>query len=235
MQDTLQKDEKGFTLIEIIVTIVFLALVSLPLLMYFTDSVRHSSRTKQEQNAVVVAQDTLEELKNADYNLDTPAGATTASALYPSSEPWKVLGAEPAPDATAEGGLPIYNSGYDLWRKAKTNGTAYKVKAHIQPIHEVTNSLSGSPTTESYKEIDTSAIAMDSTKDVISKETSTHITNAKGYFFGLHAASGSIDPVVTADYIADRLVRTIQICLEPDASEADHILTTVRYLSLIHI
>lgn len=51
----LWKENKGFTLIEIVITTVVLATISIPLLAYFSESMRHSARTKQQQNAVVAA------------------------------------------------------------------------------------------------------------------------------------------------------------------------------------
>ena len=57
----LWKENKGFTLIEIVITTVVLATISIPLLAYFSESMRHSARTKQQQNAVVAAQDAVEE------------------------------------------------------------------------------------------------------------------------------------------------------------------------------
>ena len=66
----LWKENKGFTLIEIVITTVVLATISIPLLAYFSESMRHSARTKQQQNAVVAAQDAVEELKNASFSLD---------------------------------------------------------------------------------------------------------------------------------------------------------------------
>ena len=59
----LWKENKGFTLIEIVITTVVLATISIPLLAYFSESMRHSARTKQQQNAVVAAQDAVEELR----------------------------------------------------------------------------------------------------------------------------------------------------------------------------
>ena len=64
----LWKENKGFTLIEIVITTVVLATISIPLLAYFSESMRHSARTKQQQNAVVAAQDAVEELKNASFS-----------------------------------------------------------------------------------------------------------------------------------------------------------------------
>ena len=59
MKHKIRNENSGFTLIELVITIAVLAVISVPLLMYFTDSMRHSARMKEEQNAVVAAQNVL--------------------------------------------------------------------------------------------------------------------------------------------------------------------------------
>ncbi len=53
----------GFTLIEVILSMAILALVSVPLMKYFSDSLRYSVKTSIQQKATLLAQETLEELK----------------------------------------------------------------------------------------------------------------------------------------------------------------------------
>ena len=55
--------KKGFTLIEVILSMAILALVSVPLLKYFSDSIRHSVKASIQQKATMMAQETIEELK----------------------------------------------------------------------------------------------------------------------------------------------------------------------------
>ena len=45
-------------------TIAILAIVTIPILSYFTDAAKHNARSRQKQNASVLAQDVLEEFKN---------------------------------------------------------------------------------------------------------------------------------------------------------------------------
>ncbi len=56
----------GFTLLEVILSIAILGLITLPLLNYFLDSLKHAARTAQQQKATLLAQDTIESLKAYD-------------------------------------------------------------------------------------------------------------------------------------------------------------------------
>ena len=126
----LWKENKGFTLIEIVITTVVLATISIPLLAYFSESMRHSARTKQQQNAVVAAQDAVEELKNASFSLDNDKVADPSAAPKAS---WTV--ASPLPSAPAA---------YDMYKNYTVNGSSYNVVAHVTPKKSVNNVYNGS-------------------------------------------------------------------------------------------
>ena len=49
------RDARGFTLVELILTIAILAIVTIPILSYFTDAAKHNARSRQKQNATVLA------------------------------------------------------------------------------------------------------------------------------------------------------------------------------------
>jgi len=67
--------KKGFTLIEVILSMAILALVSVPLLKYFSDSIRHSVKASIQQKATMMAQETLEELKRQPTLIQKTAGS----------------------------------------------------------------------------------------------------------------------------------------------------------------
>ncbi len=73
------RENGGFTLIEVILSMAILALISLPLLGYFTDSIRYSQLMKQKQLATVMAQETVEMLKAEEVLIDTLEDGTTYS------------------------------------------------------------------------------------------------------------------------------------------------------------
>lgn len=54
---------KGFTLIEVIISMTILAMVFIPLMKYFSDSLKHSALTAKRQQATILAQSLAEQLK----------------------------------------------------------------------------------------------------------------------------------------------------------------------------
>jgi len=63
MKKRMRTGNKGFTLIEVILSIAILSLISVPLINYFTDSLKYSVKTREKQNATLTAQETIEFLK----------------------------------------------------------------------------------------------------------------------------------------------------------------------------
>lgn len=215
MLQKIRKDNNGFTLIEIVVTTVVLAIFSIPLLMYFTDAVRQSVRTKQQQNAVVAAQNVLEELKVSDYSLDTPDKLTaTAGSVQPG---WSL---ETAPDAAGK---------YEVSKLYTVNKTTYRVKAAITPSKEVQNAAGN---TVKYQDV--SIPSMNSTKDVIATESGGFDADASFYFYSLYAQyceknGVTKDSSITESVMKTHLQRDIHVKLEKDTAKADHIKVTVSY------
>ena len=154
-------------MIEIVITTVVLATISIPLLAYFSESMRHSARTKQQQNAVVAAQDAVEELKNASFSLDNDKVADPSAAPKAS---WTV--ASPLPSAPAA---------YDMYKNYTVNGSSYNVVAHVTPKKSVNNVYNGSNGLYDRNLSYSKAIipSMDSNKDLISTETAQYLSDAK--------------------------------------------------------
>ena len=66
MKKKMRTGNGGFTLIEVLLSIAILALISVPLIKYFTDSLGYSVKTQEKQNATLAAQQTIEFLKAQD-------------------------------------------------------------------------------------------------------------------------------------------------------------------------
>lgn len=71
MKKESNRENAGFTLIEVILSMAILALISLPLLGYFTDSIRYSRLMEQKQSATALAQQTMESLKAEEVLITT--------------------------------------------------------------------------------------------------------------------------------------------------------------------
>lgn len=81
-EEKLNKADGGFSLIEVIIAIVILALVTIPLLSYFTDSLQHSVRMARQQRATLAAQEVTESLKSVNRLIEKPDGETAYSVPY---------------------------------------------------------------------------------------------------------------------------------------------------------
>ena len=56
----------GFSLVEVILAMAILAILAIPLLNYFVESMKYNARMSQEQHATLLAQETVEDLKSQD-------------------------------------------------------------------------------------------------------------------------------------------------------------------------
>lgn len=224
MRKRFWEEDRGFTLIEIVITIVVLALISIPMLAYFSDAMKHTARTKEQQNAVVAAQNIVEELKDADYSLDADKVSDIKAAP---AKGWTVA-SSPAPTSAS--------ASYEMYTSRSINGKSYNVVAKVTPkksVDNVYNSATGAyDATLDYSE----AIipSMDSTKDVISTETSKHLSDATIRFLSLYSNYcrkknvAQDESKVNDAIIRDHLKRNIKISIE-QAVTAGEVLVTVSY------
>ena len=75
-------DNKGFSLLEVILSVAILAIISIPLLMYFVDSMKYSALMEKKQQATTFAQSIVEDLKGQEQLIVKPVGETHYSVPY---------------------------------------------------------------------------------------------------------------------------------------------------------
>lgn len=61
---TRKLNNKGMSLLEVVIAMVILVLISLPLLKYFTDSIKYTAKMEEKQEAVLYAQQLVEDMNN---------------------------------------------------------------------------------------------------------------------------------------------------------------------------
>ena len=115
----LQQDDRGFSLIEVIMAVAILALVTLPIINYFTYSGVRTSDARDKQTATVVAENVLDELNSYD-NFEQIESIASNGAV--GAENWTVV-----PDPSD----PVKFTYTDLTKKIKINGFNYEAKVHI--------------------------------------------------------------------------------------------------------
>lgn len=81
-----RKQSKGFTLIEVIISMAILAIIVVPLLNYFVTSAQYNTRAKTKQNATVLAQSILEKCKDKSLEDIAKSFQTTADELNLANE-----------------------------------------------------------------------------------------------------------------------------------------------------
>lgn len=207
------RDQRGFTLVELILTIAILAIVTIPILSYFTDAAKHNARSREKQNASVMAQDVLEEFKNTSYSLDDPN-------LVCSAQPdWTVAA---TPDANGE---------YTLTQNKAVDKNSFKVTAQIKPLNKVVPAATAIPKNYEKYVIGT----MDSSKDVMSSEHGQTLTSASYAFANKHAAAYANAPgaatatPMPAEELKKNLDCSIIISAKEDSAKPGNDIISVKY------
>lgn len=146
----LKQDQAGFSLLEVILSVAILAIISIPLLSYFSESMKYNSKMAQKQHATTLAQEVLESLKNEDELMQDPGPGYTIPFL---TNQGYVL--DPATDTLDAKGM----GKADFYGDAGAIGKDYDVVIHVNTA-----------TTESAKKIP-QILASDDTKDVLAMES----------------------------------------------------------------
>ncbi len=76
---------KGFSLIEVILSMTLIALVSVPLMSFFTQSMGYSAETAKSQESTLLAQEIMENFKSLDTLVELTFDETTFSSHFSSS------------------------------------------------------------------------------------------------------------------------------------------------------
>ena len=211
--------KKGFTLIEIIITVAVLAIISIPLFQYFTEAAKQNARMKSQQNAMLAAQNTLEELKAERISITSPAALTLGTGVVSGSAVSRDWMIQATPN-------PSKNGEYTVKRSCTLNGGSYTVTAKVTPVKEVKNS-SGTVT---YQDMEIPK--MDSSKDIIASERGTADVNAQMQFYKWYSAycdNHGLAKTITPAYFRDKLSKKVCIKLEKDSAKPTNVLTRVYY------
>lgn len=204
------QDNQGFTLVELILTIAILAIVTIPILSYFTDAAKHNANSRLKQNASVLAQDILENFKNTSYSLDDPSVVCSAQPQWSTKN---------APDADGV---------YTLSQQTTVDKNSFQVEAEITPVKEVTKTVPAD-SVEYHKFV---IGTMDTSKDVLSSEHGQTLLAAGLVFAGKHSTACAVDGSATeldSEGFQQCLDCTIVISAEQDTEKAGYDIIRVIY------
>lgn len=222
MRYRLREDSKGFSLIEVILSMAILALISIPLLKYFTDSMKYNAITERQQKATILAQSLVEEIESVDVligqglRVSPVDGSSYSCYSIPYMDDSSLFSLDTSKGNTLDR-LDGDGTG-DIFYKY-TGNDHYDVDVHI------TTTLPANDTARPIIE------GIDDTKDVIAVERE-QMNEAITYFLAINTASHTANPSVallTADDIRKTMARTIKIEVEKDATGNGYFYVRVYY------
>ena len=111
----MKNNERGYTLIELIVAITILAIIAIPLMHGFVTAAKTNAKAREIEQATTVAQNTMEEVK-----------ATPIEELVKDVEPYKI-------PVMLENGDTVEMLSYELmYEEVVTDGVPYRVNVRIE-------------------------------------------------------------------------------------------------------
>ena len=142
----------GFSLLEVILAMAILAIISIPLLSYFTQSMKYNAMMADKQHATNLAQEVLEDLKNQKELAVVTTGAGFR-VPYLEGKGYTLLSETPAAAPA-----PAFQAENVYYAAAGTSGRAYDV--------EVSVSTAAAENDTNIPQIE----GIDDTKDVVALE-----------------------------------------------------------------
>lgn len=186
----------GFSLLEVILSMAILAIISIPLLMYFTESIRYSALMEEEQQATLLAQEITEDLKVQDNLIAIPVGESAYSVPYLKdagyTETANLLNADGTGDITLAGTAGNYDVEVKL-------STAVAANAVVRPV----------------------IYGIDDTTDALAVEHDQK-NEALAYFVAINNAYYAANPgysVLTQSQIISNMTRKITIDIGTSGTE----------------
>ena len=199
-------NNRGFTLIELIIAIAMLAVITIPLLSYFSDAAKHNAQNRRKHNASIEAQNILESLKSTSYSLNDESVVLTNDSSW-----------------VSDVAQAVANGDYTLKKKDTVNidNAHFTVTAKITPYTQRLNTDS-----TVAKDYEKSVIGtMDTSKDVLIADRGTVRVMAKEYFMAAHQSycdGHSLTPNLTESIVDKCLDCTIIITAKQDTSKTSN-------------
>lgn len=192
-----KQNNAGFSLIEVILSMAILAIISIPLLSYFTESMKYNAQMADKQHATTLAQEVLEDLKNQDVLLKGSGTAKTIPYL---------LGRGYVADASNNLGDADGTGNF-----IGGTGVFYGAADAIHEKYDVVVTAQSS-TAENTKEIPEIS-GVDDKWDLLALENGQY-EEALTHFCAANSAAGTSG--ITNDKIPEKMERTIGIDIQKD-------------------
>lgn len=189
----------GFSLLEVILSMAILAILSIPLLSYFTQSMKYNAKMADKQHASNLAQEVMENLKNQP-NLVQNADASGFDVPYLEAENYVKASYTPAAPGPTETGGSV-----DYYGQADAIGEKYDIRVSVS-TNQAEN-LSKVPQMD----------GIDGMVDVIALENG-QLQDALNYFSSKNMGYADEHKIsaMSTDVIRANLHRTISITVKAD-------------------
>lgn len=196
---------RGFSMIEVVLAMVVLAIISLPLLKYFTESMRYSAMMARRQRATLLAQEVTEAMKAENQLIQYDTGIFQAPLL---------TGTDPGCY-----GLTMSGSGaaFDNF-KSKGQGTAVFSGTYSGTNGDFDLQVTLNTDVPSNDPASPAAYGIHNTTDALAVE-SDQLDAALVYFRSIHGNycnNHPGEPLLTQDQIESKLSRKIYIDVKRD-------------------
>lgn len=190
----------GFSLLEVILSMAILAILSIPLMSYFTQSMKYNAKMADKQHASILAQDVMENLKNQ-MNLAQNVDASGFDVPYLEGMKYEKTGYTPAAPGTISTGGTV-----EYYGQADKIGEKYDVRVNVSTNNAENVSL--------VPQVD----GIDDSTDVIALENG-QLQDALNYFSAknLGYAENYGSAPMSTDAICARMHRRIAITVKEDS------------------
>lgn len=189
----------GFSLLEVILSMAILAILSIPLMSYFTQSMKYNAKMADKQHASNLAQEVMENLKNQP-NLVQNADASGFDVPYLEAENYVKASYTPAAPGPTETGGSV-----DYYGQADAIGEKYDIRVSV--------STNNAENLSKVPQVD----GIDGTVDVIALENG-QLQDALNYFSSKNMGYADEHKIsaLSTDEICAKLHRTISITVKAD-------------------
>lgn len=194
MEKRILSEKEGFSLIEVIIAITLLAILSIPVLMYFVNASVQTSDGKDDQRAELVAQSVVEELNSC-----TSFEQMEDELIAVSGSTWSVVSTGSSLTGVSK-----------LKKEMEVDGFSYQAQVSID--YDYSADVDTSTNISKYNTYATPQLKeVYSTNNVVAAETDQNATAVSNFFYN-HTADGK-------SVIQGGIDRTMCISIEKDDTD----------------
>lgn len=199
-----KQNNAGFSLLEVVLSMAILAILSIPLMSYFTQSMKYNAKMADKQHASVLAQEVMEDLKNQPNLVENVNGSGFTSEYLTNMKHYQVA----VPYTPAAPGSGLTGGSLEYYGAAGDIGEKYDVRVKIN--------TGNAENVKTVPQIE----GISDTRDVIALENGQRQA-ALDYFVAKNAqyASNNAITAQTPEAILGKMKRTFTVTVKEKSVE----------------